>query len=119
MPGRSEDHPGARGGQASPHVDDLRPRRHGLSAEPDELYFWRTQDGAELDLLRVRGHRRIGFEIKRTTSPKMTASMHRALADLRLDRLYVIHAGSHRFALRKGVEAVPWTAIPELARSLT
>lgn len=92
--------------------------RRGLSAEPDEFYFWRTQDGAELDVLFVRGRRRIGFEIKRTSAPTMTASMHRALADLHLDHLYVIHAGAHRFGLRDRVEAVPWTAVLALVREL-
>ena len=92
--------------------------RRTLRADRDELYFWRTHDGAELDLLFVRGQRRIGFELKRTTAPTMTPSMHHALADLRLDALYVIHAGDHRFPMRARVEAVPWTQVVELARAL-
>jgi hypothetical protein len=44
--------------------------------------------------------------------------MHHALADLRLDRLYVVHAGEHRFALRDRVEAVPWTDLLALTASL-
>ena len=88
-------------------------RRH-LRAAPDELYFWRTEHGAELDLLLVRGRGRVGFEFKRTTAPTMTASMHRALADLRLDHLYVIHAGAHQFPMRERVTAVPWTKLLDL-----
>ena len=49
-----------------------------LRVQPDELYFWRTEHGAELDLLFVRGRQRIGFEIKRTSAPSMTPSMHHA-----------------------------------------
>ncbi len=93
--------------------------RRSLRADPDELYFWRTHEGAELDLLFVRGRRRIGFELKRTTAPTMTPSMHHALADLGLDALYVIHAGEHRFPMRERVEAVPWTQIVELAGELS
>lgn len=89
-----------------------------LRAQPDELYFWRTEHGAELDLLLVRGRTRTGFEIKRSTAPTMTPSMHHALADLRLKRLYVIHAGAHRFALADRVEAVPWTSVLDLAASI-
>lgn len=89
-----------------------------LRAQPDELYFWRTEHGAELDLLFVRGRRRVGFEIKRTTAPSMTPSMHRALEDLRLDRLHVVHAGDHAFAMHERVEAVPWTQLVALAREL-
>ncbi|MBI4953937.1 MAG: ATP-binding protein [Myxococcales bacterium] len=93
--------------------------RRALRADRDELYFWRTEDGAELDLLFLRGRRRVGFEIKRTSAPRMTPSMHRALEDLSLDRLFVIHAGEHRFMLRDRVEAVPWTDTLALARALT
>jgi predicted AAA+ superfamily ATPase len=89
-----------------------------LRAAPDELYFWRTEHGAELDLLLVRGRRRVGFEIKRSTAPTMTPSMHRALEDLRLDRLIVLHAGGHEFALHDRVDAIPWTEILAVAREL-
>ena len=89
-----------------------------LRADPDELYFWRTEHGAELDLLFVRGRRRVGFEIKRSSAPTMTASMHRSLEDLRLDRLVVLHAGDHEFALHDRVDAVPWTETLAVAREI-
>jgi predicted AAA+ superfamily ATPase len=38
-----------------------------LDAATHECFFWRTHAGAELDLLVVRGARRIGVEVKRTT----------------------------------------------------
>lgn len=78
-----------------------------LGARPDEVYFWATHGGAELDLLIVRGRQRVGFEIKRTDQPKLTQSMLAAIDSLRLDRLTVIHAGEHRFSLRNDIEAVP------------
>jgi hypothetical protein len=34
-------------------------------ARPDAAYFWATHQGAELDLLLLRGERRIGVEFKR------------------------------------------------------
>ncbi|MBI5365749.1 MAG: ATP-binding protein [Planctomycetes bacterium] len=86
-----------------------------LRATPEEAYFWRTHNGAELDLLVVRGGKRLGFEFKRTTSPGLTTSMRVALADLRLSRLFVVHAGSERYALGERTEAVP---LSELARAL-
>jgi hypothetical protein len=78
-----------------------------LRAMPEECFFWATHAGAELDLLVVRGRKRIGVEIKRTVSPKMTPSMRSALSDLRLQRLYVIHAGDRTYLLDRKVEAVP------------
>ncbi len=78
-----------------------------LSPDGRDAYFWRTQQGAELDLLIDRGTRRHGFEFKRTTAPSVTPSMRNALADLDLDSLTVIHGGSTRFALAPRIEAVP------------
>lgn len=77
-----------------------------LGARPDECHFWGTHTGAELDLLVVRGRHRIGFEFKRTEGPRVTASMRSALADLRLDRLDVIHAGAETYPLTDRVRAV-------------
>lgn len=82
-----------------------------LRARPDECFFWRTHSGAELDLLVVRGRRRIGFEVKRTTAPGVTPSMRAALHDLRLDSLSVVHAGDESFALAPRIRAVSWRAI--------
>jgi predicted AAA+ superfamily ATPase len=74
--------------------------------EPDEIYFWATHTGAELDLLVVRGGRRQGFEIKRTVAPRVTPSMRSALEDLQLTRLDVIHAGAETFPLGPRIGAV-------------
>jgi uncharacterized protein len=77
-----------------------------LRAEPDECFFWATHSGAELDLLIVRGRLKLGFEFKRTDSPRLTPSMRHALLDLKLDRLWVVYAGAERFALAERVEAL-------------
>ena len=80
-----------------------------LGAQPEELFFWATHAGSELDLLIVRGRRRLGFEIKRTTAPATTRSMHAAAATLRLESLQVIHAGEHTFSLAPGIRAVAFS----------
>lgn len=77
-----------------------------LGARPEECYFWATHSGAELDLLIVRGRIRIGVEIKRSTSPRVTPSMRSALSDLSLAGLSVIHAGEHTFPLANKIRAV-------------
>jgi len=82
-----------------------------LGARPEECFFWATYSGAELDLLVVRGRQRIGIEFKRTTSPAMTRSLHVAAEDLRLTRIYVVHAGSHTFDLARGIRAVASTRL--------
>lgn len=77
-----------------------------LGARSDECFFWATHTGAELDLLVVRGRHRIGFEIKRTESPRVTPSMRSALADLHLDRIDVVHAGDATYPLTGAIRAV-------------
>ncbi|HSN89663.1 MAG TPA: ATP-binding protein [Anaeromyxobacteraceae bacterium] len=81
------------------------------AAAPDEAYFWATHAGAELDLLLFKDGRRIGVEAKRVDAPVMTRSMRVALADLRLDRLVVLHPGDRRFSLGPLAEAVPLRAL--------
>jgi len=80
--------------------------RH-LRARNTECHFWATHGGAELDLFIASGGQRLGFEIKRSSSPTFTPSMRSALSDLGLTRLTVIHAGDHIFPLAKKVTALP------------
>jgi hypothetical protein len=47
--------------------------------QPDQAYFWATHQGAELDVLMLRGSRRVGVEIKRGDAPSLTASIRIAL----------------------------------------
>ena len=77
-----------------------------LGVDWEHCHYWATQQGAELDLLVFEGGRRIGFEFKRTSTPRLTRSMRSALDDLRLERLYVVFPGRSRFPLEKRVEAV-------------
>lgn len=75
--------------------------------QPDEVYFWATHAGAELDLLLFKDGRRYGVEIKRADAPRMTPSIRTAMEDLRLDRLAVIYPGGRRYSLAERVEVVP------------
>jgi predicted AAA+ superfamily ATPase len=86
--------------------------RH-LRARSDECYFWGTHAGGELDLLIVSGRLRLGFEVKRSSSPRVTPSMRNALKDLKLRSLYVIHAGEQTYGLGSGIQAVAFSRLPE------
>jgi predicted AAA+ superfamily ATPase len=72
-----------------------------------DAYFWGTQRGAELDLLLMRGRNRWGFEFKCTDAPSMTKSLHIALRDLGLKRIFVVYPGKERYAVHKRVEVIP------------
>ncbi len=80
-------------------------------AKPDAAYFWATHQGAELDLLMLKGRQRVGVEFKRADAPRITPSMRIAMHDLKLDALYVVYPGAHRFKLADGMEAVPLSAL--------
>ena len=77
------------------------------SFRPDEAYCWATHSGAELDLLLFKNGRRIGIDCKRADAPSLTRSMRTALADLRLDHLYVLYPGNKAYSLGKKVEVTP------------
>lgn len=81
----------------------------------EDCFFWATHAGAELDLLVVRGRDRLGFEVKLTSSPRVTPSMRSALSDLKLQRLYVIHSGEETFQLDRNIQAL---ALPRLLGDL-
>lgn len=72
-----------------------------------DAYFWGTHSGAELDLLLTHRGRRLGFEFKYADQPTTTKSMRVAINDLRLNHLYVVHPGEHRFALDEAITATP------------
>ena len=80
-----------------------------LSVDWEDCYYWATHRGAEIDLLVFEGGRRIGLEFRRTSAPRMTRSMHSALADLKLDRIFVLFPGNSRFRLHERVVAVGLT----------
>jgi predicted AAA+ superfamily ATPase len=86
-----------------------------LGVRPRDCYFWATHQGAELDLLVVRGTKRRGFEFKRADAPTTTASMRIAMQDLRLDSIEVIHPGAHSYPLASKIRAV---AIADLWRAI-
>lgn len=90
-----------------------------LGVSPEETFHWRTHQGAELDLLVVRGGLRLGFEVKRTVAPTLTPSMRSALHDLKLKSLTVVHAGDQTFSLSKSVQAVAFRDVLNAIRSVS
>ncbi len=69
-----------------------------------EGYFWATQSGAELDLFFLRNGQREGYEFKFSENPRTTRSMHIALSDLQLDKLWIISPGNVRSDLGNKIE---------------
>jgi uncharacterized protein len=85
---------------------------------PDEVYFWATHSGAELDLLLIKKGQRIGVECKRVDAPRLTPSMRTAVKDLDLSKLLVIYPGMHPYPLTENIHAVPLTSLAEKSANL-
>ena len=83
-----------------------------LRMEPhDEVFFWATHQGAEIDLILRCGDDLYGVECKRTDTPRLTPSIRIALDDLKLKHVFIIYPGIQRFPLTRQVEAVPLQAL--------
>jgi uncharacterized protein len=80
---------------------------------PEEVYFWGTHSGAELDLLMIKDGKKIGVEIKRVDAPRLTPSMLAAKNDLELSILLVIYPGSKRYSLSEAIRTVPLSNLAE------
>jgi predicted AAA+ superfamily ATPase len=84
----------------------------------DQAYFWGTHAGAELDLLLIRRGRRYGVEFKAAAAPTMTKSLHIALADLGLDRAWIVYPGTETYRIHERVEATSLAGIVRTFMSL-
>ncbi len=81
------------------------------AVEPDDVYYWATHQGAEIDLVLFKDGRMYGVEIKRQDAPIMTPSMRVALEDLKLERIVVIYPGQKSYELHKKVSVVPFEMV--------
>ncbi len=70
-------------------------------------YFYRTQAGAEIDLVLEKGGRpEIAIEVKRSMAPKPEKGFALACDDLEITQRYVVYPGIERIALSHGAEAI-------------
>ncbi len=84
-----------------------------LNIPAQEAYFWATHAGAELDLLVFIDGKPVGFEIKRTVSPQISPSMRTSIVDLKLEQLFVVHAGEHAFSMHEKIHAIPMNQLKQ------
>jgi hypothetical protein len=92
-------------GLALEHVLRLVPRA--------EAYYWAVHNGPELDLLLVHRGRRIGVEFKFSDAPAASHTLHTVLADLALERLWVVYPGDCRYVLGDRIETLPLAMVSE------
>jgi predicted AAA+ superfamily ATPase len=80
-----------------------------------DIYFWATHAGAELDLLITVAGKRYGFEFKYADAPGPMRSMHIAIEDLGLEHLWVIYPGRHKYKIDENISVIPIDDIPSLS----
>ncbi len=86
-----------------------------LARFPDaQPWFFATQAGAELDLLLEIDGKRYGFEIKLNEAPRLTRSMTVVMADLSLERLFVVYPGNRSAELEQRIGTLPIGDLPRL-----
>lgn len=85
-----------------------------MKVKPEDCFYWRTHAGAEIDLLILRGSKKIGFEIKLTDRPSITKSMHIARQDLCLSHTYLVHPGDITWKLDEDTTALSISDITTL-----
>jgi len=84
-----------------------------LNKKGEELYFWGTHTGAEIDLFWQDKGKNWGIEFKYTDAPKKTKSMQIAVDDLQLSHLWIIYPGIESYKLDKTITVFPLKNIPE------
>lgn len=88
-------------------------RRARLRWPSPNFYFWRTQAGAEADLLIENGRELLAIEIKAgsSLSSKSLLGIRQCMNDLGLRSGFVVYRGERSLRLAPGLSAVPWTQI--------
>lgn len=79
----------------------------GLVAPHQQISFYRTAAGAELDLVIESGSHKIGIEIKFSGAPKVTKGFWQACEDVGVDRAYVLAPVREGYPFAANVEVLP------------
>jgi len=74
-----------------------------LDLQPEEIYFYSTHSGAELDLFFVKNGRNWGIEFKFQDAPGMTRSLHSCMKDLELEHAWILYPGSSDYPVHERV----------------
>lgn len=78
-----------------------------------QFWFYRTQAGAEIDLIIDRGNERIGYEFKCgvSVSRKDISGLQVGLSDRVITQGHVVYAGERSFQLTDEIDAIPAAAM--------
>lgn len=88
-------------------IDDIL-RRERLAHPASQGWFWRTQAGAEIDLLLDRGGARIAVEVKagRAGAPRALRSLRESIPDVEADRTWIVDQAAGIELLAPGIARI-------------
>ncbi len=78
-----------------------------LSKRDSEVFFYAAHSGVELDLFWQDKGKKMGVEFKYMDAPRTSKSMHQAMEDLALDRLWVVYPGDKTYSLTDKITVIP------------
>lgn len=68
------------------------------------MYFYRTHEGAECDLVLVKGNKPVlAIEVKYTSSPKISRGLTQAFDDINATENFIITPGTEDFLIRENI----------------
>ena len=89
----------------------LEQAARAIGKRREELFFWATHAGAEVDLFWQEHGSNWAIEVKYSSSPRMTPSMTSAIKDLNLEHLWVLYPGEKAYPLAPGISTLPLQAL--------
>jgi predicted AAA+ superfamily ATPase len=91
----------------------LESAARAIGKRPEELAFWATHSGAEVDLFWQEHGRNWAIVTKYADAPRLTPSMASAVKDLDLAHLWVLYPGDRAYPLATAVSALPLAGVGE------
>lgn len=73
----------------------------------NQVFFYSTHSGAELDLFWQHDGKNWGVEFKNSDSPTRTKSMQSVRQDLELEHLWVVYPGSEQYKIDSNITVLP------------
>ncbi len=66
-------------------------------------FFYRTSNGAEIDLLLIKGKRRIAVEFKSNTAPKVSKGFFNSVHDLDIKERFIVAPIERQYPIKNGI----------------
>lgn len=80
-------------------------------------FFYRTQDGTEIDLvLEFSPEDRWAIAIKRNSAPHVSKGFLTGCNDIKARKKYIVYSGTDTFSLGKQIEAISLMNLMELVK---